>query len=110
MNLIAIVLLILLGCNAFGLSTQPNEITSHSEIIRYAAIGDSYSIGEGASERESWPAHLARHTQSKRLPITSFHSPTTTGIGRETPHCIEEKFVRESFSSFARLAELGKVR
>ena len=26
--------------------------------IRYAVIGDSYSIGEGASPNESWPAVL----------------------------------------------------
>jgi len=33
--------------------------------LRYAVIGDSYSIGEGATERQSWPALLARHLMSR---------------------------------------------
>ena len=42
--------------------------------IRYAAIGDSYSIGEGASEAESWPALLAR-----RLGLELVANPSRTG-------------------------------
>jgi lysophospholipase L1-like esterase len=31
------------------------------DVIRYVAIGDSYSIGEGATPEASWPALLARN-------------------------------------------------
>lgn len=42
--------------------------------VRYAAIGDSYSIGEGASEAASWPALLARH-----LGLELVANPSRTG-------------------------------
>jgi lysophospholipase L1-like esterase len=42
--------------------------------IRYAVIGDSYSIGEGASEAESWPTLLAR-----RLGLELVANPSRTG-------------------------------
>ena len=47
--------------------------------IRYAAIGDSYSIGEGASPEESWPARLARHLTKAGVPVTLVANPSRTG-------------------------------
>jgi lysophospholipase L1-like esterase len=42
--------------------------------VRYAAVGDSYSIGEGASKADSWPALLARH-----LGLELVANPSRTG-------------------------------
>ena len=47
--------------------------------IRYAVVGDSYSIGEGASEAESWPALLARHLTNIGLPVELVSNPARTG-------------------------------
>ncbi|HEV2095958.1 MAG TPA: SGNH/GDSL hydrolase family protein [Chthoniobacterales bacterium] len=47
--------------------------------IRHVAIGDSYSIGEGASPNESWPAVLARHLQEQGVRITLVANPSRTG-------------------------------
>lgn len=47
--------------------------------IRYAAIGDSYSIGEGASLNESWPAVLTRHLSAEGLHIDLVANPSRTG-------------------------------
>jgi lysophospholipase L1-like esterase len=47
--------------------------------IRYAVVGDSYSIGEGASEAESWPALLARHLTSIGRPMELVSNPSRTG-------------------------------
>jgi lysophospholipase L1-like esterase len=49
------------------------------EKIRYAAIGDSYSIGEGASPNESWPAVLTRHLNGQGLQIDLVANPSRTG-------------------------------
>ncbi len=63
--------------------------------IRYVAIGDSYSIGEGASPNESWPAVLTRHLKAEALPIDLVANPSITGwttkdaIDRELPIFIE---------------------
>ena len=67
------------------------------EKIRYAAIGDSYSIGEGASPNESWPAVLARHLNAQGLNLDLVANPSRTGwttqqaIDRELPAFIDSK-------------------
>jgi acyl-CoA thioesterase I len=47
--------------------------------IRYAVVGDSYSIGEGASETESWPALLAQHLTSSGREVRLVVNPARTG-------------------------------
>ena len=47
--------------------------------IRYAVVGDSYSIGEGASEAESWPALLARHLAESGRMVALVSNPAHTG-------------------------------
>lgn len=47
--------------------------------LRYAVIGDSYSIGEGASEPESWPALLAVHLTKSGIPLELVSNPARTG-------------------------------
>ena len=47
--------------------------------IRYVAIGDSYSIGEGASPNESWPALLTRHLNDKGVHVDLVANPSRTG-------------------------------
>lgn len=47
--------------------------------IRYAAIGDSYSIGEGAQPGEAWPAVLAGNLRKSGLPVELVANPSVTG-------------------------------
>src|SRR5712691_10053317 len=67
------------------------------EKIRYVAIGDSYSIGEGASPNESWPALLTRHLHEKGVDVDLVANPSRTGwtakdaIDRELPVFVESK-------------------
>ena len=59
--------------------------------IRYVALGDSYTIGEGASLDESWPALLARHLRNEGIDVDLVANPSVTGwttqdlIERELP-------------------------
>src|SRR5437016_8315301 len=65
--------------------------------IRYVAIGDSYSIGEGATPNESWPAVMTRHLNEKGLHVDLVANPSRTGwttkdaIDRELPIFNESK-------------------
>jgi lysophospholipase L1-like esterase len=65
--------------------------------IRYAVIGDSYSIGEGASPEESWPAILTQHLNEKGVHVDLVANPSVTGwtsqqaIDRELPIFIKSK-------------------
>ncbi len=67
------------------------------EKIRYVAIGDSYSIGEGALPNESWPALLTRHLNEKGINVDLVANPSRTGwttqqaIDRELPIFVESK-------------------
>src|SRR6266516_1953064 len=67
------------------------------EKIRYVAIGDSYSIGEGALPNESWPALLTLHLNDKGLHVDLVANPSRTGwttqqaIDRELPIFVESK-------------------
>src|SRR6266480_4138633 len=62
-----------------------------NEKIRYAVIGDSYSCGEGASLKESWPALLTQHLNAQGLHVDLVSNPSVTGwttkdaIDRELP-------------------------
>lgn len=62
-----------------------------NERIRYAVIGDSYSCGEGASPKESWPALLTQHLNAQGLQVDLVSNPSVTGwttkdaIDRELP-------------------------
>jgi len=47
--------------------------------VRYAVIGDSYSIGGGASLNESWPAVLTRHLKAQGLHLDLVANPSRTG-------------------------------
>ena len=52
---------------------------SHLKPIRYAVIGDSYSIGEGATPEESWPAILERSLTKSGIAIELVSNPACTG-------------------------------
>lgn len=58
---------------------------------RYVALGDSYTIGEGAEENESWPMLLTKHLQEQGVAIQLVANPSVTGwttkevIERELP-------------------------
>src|SRR6266480_6384504 len=65
--------------------------------IRYAVIGDSYSCGEGATPKESWPSLLTQHLKSGGVDVDLVSNPSVTGwttkdaIDRELP-----KFIRSN--------------
>jgi lysophospholipase L1-like esterase len=77
------------------------QTTTEKERIRYAVIGDSYSCGEGASLKESWPALLTQHLNAQGLHVDLVSNPSVTGwttkdaIDKELP-----KFVNSN-PSFA---------
>ena len=61
-------------------ATSGNEKANEAgNAIRYAVVGDSYSIGEGASEAESWPALLAQHLTRSGRRVELVSNPSRTG-------------------------------
>ncbi len=88
--------LVLLAIFVMAMAGTPETIKQTNR-IRYAAIGDSYSIGEGASPDESWPAVLTRHLKAQGLHLDLVANPSRTGwttqqaIDREVPVFVAAK-------------------
>ncbi len=47
--------------------------------LRYLALGDSYTIGEGVDEAGRWPMQLARAVRAEGVPVADPHIIATTG-------------------------------
>jgi len=47
--------------------------------IRYVALGDSYTICEGAAIQEAWPTILTKHLNEKGVDIELVANPSVTG-------------------------------
>jgi acyl-CoA thioesterase I len=78
------------------LDAQPGAATERPS-IRYVAIGDSYTIGEGAKADEAWPAVLTKHLKEKGINIELIANPSVTGwttqmaIDKELPVFVNSK-------------------
>jgi len=76
------------------LSITMAQTNAPKEKIRYAVIGDSYSCGEGATPKESWPALMTQHLNAQGLHVDLVSNPSVTGwttkdaIDRELPKFI----------------------
>jgi acyl-CoA thioesterase I len=75
----------------------------NSKEIRYVAVGDSYSSGEGATPEQSWPALLTGHLKSEGIKIRLVANPSVTGW--TTQQAIEHELpvFRDAKPTFATL-------
>jgi acyl-CoA thioesterase I len=64
---------------AVGRTMNSADERTANPVIRYAVVGDSYSIGEGATPTESWPALLARSLTKKGVAVELVSNPARTG-------------------------------
>jgi lysophospholipase L1-like esterase len=58
------------GC-ATHLPSMPTPLPAAATGISYLALGDSYTIGEGAPEAGRWPVQLAALAQAQGLPLAA---------------------------------------
>ncbi len=66
-----------------------NNKVFKSGTIKYIALGDSYTICEGADLNESWPKLLAEHLNEKGIPVELIANPSVTGY--TTQQLIEQE-------------------
>jgi acyl-CoA thioesterase I len=72
-------LVLLLATFTMAMAGTQEKIDKPAERIRSVAVGDSYSIGEGASPNESWPAVLTRDLNAQGLHVDLVANPSRTG-------------------------------
>ena len=69
----------------------PDPKEQQIKTLRYVALGDSYTIGEGVPPAERWPNRLAAHLRRDGVPADVVDNPSVTGfttqdvIDREIP-------------------------
>jgi acyl-CoA thioesterase I len=78
-KVVGISLILIAGIIILAVTTVRSDSASATTPIRYAAIGDSYSIGEGASPAQAWPALLAEHLTQAGIPVKLVANPSRTG-------------------------------
>ena len=92
-----VLIAVTLALNSVVATAQDMAEKQSAQTIRYVAIGDSYSIGEGASPNESWPALLTRHLNESGLHVDLVANPSRTGwttqqaIDHELPVFVQSK-------------------
>jgi lysophospholipase L1-like esterase len=59
--------------------TTPPAPTSSPGALRFLALGDSYTIGEGVSEAERWPVQLAAALRAEGVAVADPEIVATTG-------------------------------
>ena len=57
--------------------------TKKNETIHYLPLGDSYTICEGAQEKDSWPQLLTQHLGDSGLVVKLIGNPARTGYTTE---------------------------
>ena len=63
--------------NSASLNFQKSGKSQH--VIRYTALGDSYTICEGLDEQERWPNLLVKHLNENGINIELVANPSVTG-------------------------------
>jgi lysophospholipase L1-like esterase len=48
-------------------------------MLKYLALGDSYTIGEAVSEQDRWPVQLAKRLRQEDIPVQDPHIIAATG-------------------------------
>lgn len=75
------------------------DITSSGKIY-YVAIGDSYTIGEGVAEAETYPVLLANHLQDEGVDIELVANPAVTGYTTQDAISYELPVLEASNANF----------
>ena len=83
--------------------TQVSMNINSENKIRYVALGDSYTICEGAKWEESWPFILTQHLNKEKIPIELIANPSVTGWTTQELIDKELPIYEESNPDFATL-------
>lgn len=80
-----------------SISCMDSTATKSAKEIRYVSLGDSYTIGTGASDGHSWPEVLTRHLNDSGFNVKLLNNPARNGfttadlIRYELPYFLKEK-------------------
>ena len=79
LELIRTLLLASLLAGVFLLGARLNQANPQKAILRYLALGDSYTIGESVPEADRWPVQLVARLREGGVAIADPEILATTG-------------------------------
>ncbi len=85
--------------NVLDKGMEENE----TQLLRYVALGDSYTIGQGVLEEERWPNMLVEDLRNEGIDIELIANPSQTGWTTKQVLDVEMDIFRESDPDFATL-------
>ena len=77
--LFIMVMVTLFACEKTTISSSKNMNFNNKSAVRFLALGDSYTIGEGVTEGERWPNQLVEQLKSDSVEIESLRIIAQTG-------------------------------
>src|SRR3989338_6495560 len=83
------------------LKKDKKESTMPKKTIRYVAVGDSYTYGEGAEHDEAWPGLLVEHLGKNGVDIELVLNPAVSGWATGQAIEFELPELREAKPDFA---------
>ena len=100
-----ILLLALQACSYNQPINKTKNIMGNNNIkeIRFVAIGDSYTIGQGLEEKDSWPNLLASHLNASGIKINLVANPSRTGWTAKQEIDFEIPILKKSNADFTTL-------
>jgi len=102
----AVVAVLVTVCVAWA-GRRPLAVASHFAhdpgVIRYVAIGDSYTCGTGTDARHAWPTVLTQHLRAEGVPIELIANPAHDGWTTQNALDEELSIYRDSAPTFATL-------
>jgi lysophospholipase L1-like esterase len=78
-RLAALVLIVLPSCAAPAVRSMPDSNAEPMTQVRFLALGDSYTIGEGVAAPERWPSQLAAMMRTRGVPVAEPEIVARTG-------------------------------
>lgn len=76
MPLVALLALLLAGCS---MPAPTGSLSLASPTLRFLALGDSYTVGEGVPTRDTWPHVVARRLRADGVSLVDPTGIATTG-------------------------------
>lgn len=78
-------------------------VNTQSDVIKYVALGDSYTIGTGANENEAWPVLLTKHLNDAGIKTELVANPSKNGFSTQNLIDMELPVFDKSGATFVTL-------
>jgi acyl-CoA thioesterase-1 len=95
------VILILLSC--FSVIMFLNFKNTGDGVVKYVALGDSYTIGTGANPNEAWPVLLTKHLNDAGIKTELVANPAKNGFSTQNLIDMELPVFDKSGATFVTL-------